>query len=615
MRIAYLVLLIVAFAAVHLLIGGARLLFALPGYGLIALAAAVSVYSLRRVSVAPQRFAVVSAVIFFGYIALRAALSPVAYLAWPDLFSAFACAAVYLLFACHLTTPGLRLGWMVALGALALAGVLVGAHQFRVGGDWMPFGFLRPESYRGRASGFYICPNHLAGYLDVIALFALAIAIWSRAAITWRVVSAYVAAVCLAGILLSGSRGGFLSFAAGVLVLIALTLVRLSRVGQVSPVKPIVVGVLILVFSVGIGWLAIRQSTLLERRAAMIVSADNIRLRLWSAAIEQAKISPGFGTGAGTYLYYGRKFRPPGVELDPIHTHNDYLQLLAEFGLAGLAAAFLFVWAHGRAGLIAFGQLGTRGERHPWGLSNAAALNIGALSSVAAYAVHSVVDFNLHIPANALLLASVGGMLANPSVEIDAPPGPVALGLRQLVPRLTLVAAGLWLAVVALPKLPGEWYAEESRVARRDGRWLEAANLARLGLGFEKQNPNLYFSLAESDWEQSQHIRNPAIARSFADAAVAPYREALALFPEDARAWLKLAWTLSMLGRVDEADAAFASALAWDPNNGALQTYYGHHLRTLGKTELAIAAYRRAVELSGNPDAKANLLQLEGRAP
>lgn len=615
MRIAYLVLLVVAFAAVHLLIGGTRLLFALPGYGIIALVSLGSVLSLRRVSVAPQRVAVASALMFFGYIALRASFSPVAYLAWPDLFSAFACAAVYLLFACHLTTPGLRIGWIVALAVVALAGVLVGVQQFLTGGDWMPFGFLRAESYRGRASGFYICPNHFAGYLEVVTLFALALAIWSRAAVAWRVVSAYVAAVCVAGIVLSGSRGGFLSVSAGLLVVVVLTLIRLRGVGQASPTKPIVVGTLILVCSVGIGWLAIRQSTLLERRAAMLLSTEDVRLRLWPAAIEQAKIQPALGTGAGTYLFYGRKFRPPGIELDPIHTHNDYLQLLAEFGLIGLTAGGFFVWAHVRAGLIAFGQLGARGERHPWGLSNAAALNVGALASLSAYAVHSVVDFNLHIPANALLLASVGGMLANPSVEIDGPRGAVALGLRQLVPRLILVAAGLWLAVVALPKLPGEWYAEEARVALRDGRWLEAASLARTGLDHEKQNPNLFFLLAESHWEQSQHVRNPAIARSFADAAVTPYRESLALFPQDARARLKLAWALSMLGRADEADEAFAAALAWDPNSGALQTFYGHHLRLLGRTPLAIAAYRRAVQLSGNPDAKANLLQLEGGAP
>lgn len=615
MRIAYLVLLIAAFAAVHLLIGGTRLLFALPGYGVIAVGAAASIVSLRRVSVAPQRLALVSALVFFGYLACRAAFSPVAYLAWPDLFSAVACAAVYLMFACHLTTPGLRLGWMMALATLAVAGVLVGIQQFLAGGDWMPFGFLRSESYRGRASGFYICPNHLAGYVEVVALFSIAVAIWSRASVAWRVVAVYVAAVCVAGLLLSGSRGGFLSLSTGFLVLLALTLLRLRRVGQVSPGKPIIVGFLILACCIGLGWFAVRQSALLEQRAAMILNSEDIRLRLWPAAIEQAKLSPLFGTGAGTYLYYGRKFRRAGLDLDPIHTHNDYLELLAEYGLAGLAAALFFVWAHGRAGIIAFGQLGTRGERHPWGLSNAAAVNIGALSSVAAYAVHSMVDFNLHIPANALLLASIGGMLANPSVEIDGPRGPVAFGWRHWIPRLALAAAGLWLAVFALPKLPGEWYAEESRIALRDGRWLEAANFAQVGLKFEKQNPNLYFSLAESNWEQSQHLRNPTISRSFAEAAVVPYRESLALSPNDAKTLLKLAWTLSMLGRVDEANATFALALAWDPNNGSLQTYYGHHLRTLGKTGLAIEAYRRAVELNGSPDAKANLVELEGRTP
>ena len=601
----------VGFGAVHLLIGGTRLLFALPGYGLIAFAAMLTVCSVRRVTVAPQRLAVATATLFFGYIAVRAAFSPVAYLAWPDLFSAVACLAVYLLFACHLTSPGIRLGWVTALAALALAGVLIGAQQVQMGGDWMPFGFLRPESYRGRATGFLICPNHLAGFLEVVGLFTLSILLWSRLAITWRIVAGYVALVCVTGLFMSGSRGGFLSFSAGMAALAVLSFLRWRRVVQASLAKPTIIVTIILVVGAGVGWVALRQSALLERRAAALLDTEDVRLRLWPSAVEQAKLSPAVGTGAGTFLYYGRRFRPVGIELDPVSTHNDYLQLLAEFGWIGVALAFFFVWAHGRAGLRGFRQLCERGERHPWGLSNAAALNLGALASVAAYAVHSVVDFNLQIPANALLLASVGGMLANPSVEIDAPRGPVTLGWRHYFPRLALMASGLWLTVFALPKLPGEWYAEQSRQALRDGHWLESANLARLGLEREQQNFHLPFQLGESQWEQSQHVRNPAIARSFAEAAIAPYRDALSLFPQDSQTLLKLAWALSRLGRTEEADAVFASALKWDPNSGAMYTFYGHHLRTTGRKRQAIEAYRRAIQLSSNPDAVANLAELE----
>ena len=67
---------------------------------------------------------------------------------------------------------------------------------------------------------------------------------------------------------------------------------------------------------------------------------------LWAAAIPQFELAPAFGTGAATYLYYGRMFRDPQVQNDPIRSHNDYLELLAEYGLAGVAGLLLFLGAH-----------------------------------------------------------------------------------------------------------------------------------------------------------------------------------------------------------------------------------------------------------------------------
>ena len=56
-------------------------------------------------------------------------------------------------------------------------------------------------------------------------------------------------------------------------------------------------------------------------------------LDLWKAAIDQAKMNPVVGTGAGTYQYLARLFRPPFTQSDPVYAHNDYLQLLAEYGI------------------------------------------------------------------------------------------------------------------------------------------------------------------------------------------------------------------------------------------------------------------------------------------
>jgi O-antigen ligase len=106
------------------------------------------------------------------------------------------------------------------------------------------------------------------------------------------------------------------------------------------------------------------------------------------------------------------------MQSDPIDVHNDYLHLLCEYGAIGAAGFLLFLYAHLRHGLQSFIQFGPRrAARGASPLSNRLALNIGALCAVAAYIVHSTVDFNLHIPANALLLAFVFGLIANPDIK------------------------------------------------------------------------------------------------------------------------------------------------------------------------------------------------------
>ena len=344
----------------------------------------------------------------------------------------------------------------------------------------------------------------------------------------------------------------------------------------------------------------------------MLVTTEDIRPLLWKAALEQARTSPAVGTGAGTYLYFGRKFRQPGVDRDPIHVHNDYLELLAEYGVAGAALGLLFLALHVRAGAVGFRALCRRGDSHPRGLSNAAALNIGALASVAAFVVHSCLDFNLHIPENAILLAALGGILANPSVETSERPTR-ANGIKPglLLPRALLVAVGLVLAGLTLPKLPGEWYAEHARFALEDKEYIESARLARLGLERQTRNPYLYFYIGEANWELARKVPNPAVARSYAEGAAVAYRDALKVFPQDSRTLLQAAWIFARLGRFEEAGPLFDSAVAWDPRNALIRVYQGHYLRLRGDALAAAAAYRAALALAPNEEAEKSLREIQ----
>ena len=142
-----------------------------------------------------------------------------------------------------------------------------------------------------------------------------------------------------------------------------------------------------------------------------------MRIELWRAALKQWHLDPVFGTGAGTYRFYGRQFRSEQVQNDPVDVHNDYLHLLCEYGLVGLAGFLLFFSAHMRQGWRSLSRfVSNSGGGGGALLSTRRALHLGALAAVAAYVVHSALDFNLHIPANAILLAFVFGLLANPGM-------------------------------------------------------------------------------------------------------------------------------------------------------------------------------------------------------
>ncbi len=615
MNVVYALLICLALTAIELLIGGTRLLFALPAYGVLAFAGLLSLIDLRRPKLPANGWCLASSALFFGYILARTLTSPVEYIAWDDRFMVLAALIVYLLTACLLTDPRRRQWVLAALLALAVVNIVVGGRQFATGRSDMLFGFIRAAQYDGRASGLYICPDHLAGFLEVVGCLALATAIWSRNRPTLKLLTGYLALCCFAGLLITGSRGGYLAAAAG---LGTMTLLGLLRVRAATPsLLPRVLLVLTITgaFAGGILFLTFRGSALLQNRAKKIVDRQEIRLLLWPAAVQQWETSPAFGTGAATYLYYGRRFRNPAVQVDPVRPHSDYLELLAEYGAVGAAGFLLFLFVHLGNGLRAFRHLASRPGGDPRG-SNAAAWNIGCLSAVACLVIHSVVDFNLHIPANTLLLAFVFGQLANPG---RMPQGEDQIARRRPVDwlaRLALPALSVWLLAEGMPKLSGAYYAEKARVALRDGRLVAAVGFARQGLEHQQHDPLLYYYMgearqliAEKRDLGGQAALDDGITASFRRDALDAYQHALALAPNDSVLLMRTGEDLARFGRFDEAAPLFARLLTWDPRSANVQTYLGFYLQRAGRLDEAEAAYERAASLVGTPAVAAGLAE------
>jgi O-antigen ligase len=113
---------------------------------------------------------------------------------------------------------------------------------------------------------------------------------------------------------------------------------------------------------------------------------------------------PLLGFGLGTFPVVYPEFRSFYTTLFVNEAHNDYLQLLVETGLAGFAIAIWFLvqvfrQAAGKLKNLVEKELPEKG----WTESATGALTVAALLGCVGILVHSFLDFNLQIPANAAL--------------------------------------------------------------------------------------------------------------------------------------------------------------------------------------------------------------------
>ena len=645
MSTVLLALIVFAFAGLNLLGGGNYSSLSIPCYAVVALAGLLGWMGRRKAinSLASLPCLWVS-LTFFGYVLLRALYSAQPYIARADIYMLLSALVIYLTFTLFLTSSRLKLQFVAVILALATANCVVGGIQFFKGHNFMPFGFLPRSDYGSRASGFFGSPNHLAGFLEVALFLALGLACWSRYRLLARIAAGYMVAICALGIVLSGSRGGYASSIAG---LIAFGFVSLLLAGKwlrrefwIALVATTLLAVLVLGFGIHS---AFRESEFLSYRVESVNLDAGVRKAMSLAAIHQFQISPWFGTGSRTYLYYGRQFRDPMIQADPIFAHNDYAQFLAEYGLFGIVGLGFFLAFHFRSAWrsVATAALAripagnprqaikrsgkgsrsrsawravatTEADRpeHPQPAfkgSNSLALTAAAISSVVAYMVHSLVDFNLHIPANTCLLAFIFGILANPGGNaLPSSPGHVekaagANGWLRWVPA----GLGLWLIASALPKWPSEYRAERARRLLSDWRLLDSAEIAnqaaefsRKGLTGDPKNPELFYDLGESQIALAMQAEDPGERKRLYEESIASYKSALQLAPRDVRYVLCLAWSLDAVGRFDEAEPVLATAVQLDPNSGKVHSSYAAHFRQRGELEKADAEYEQSIKFA-----------------
>lgn len=268
---------------------------------------------------------------------------------------------------------------------------------------------------RGVGFAQFINHNHFAFLVEMSLGLVLGLMLRRPIRLARLAMGLAIAVPMWIAIVFSGSRGGLVSMLGQLMFVALLVFVagpgrqllkddvgpeRERRIGPFLVTRIVLIASFLVLMVVGILWIGGDPLALHLESASKefsVTESDKYtrtyRSTIWPTTWQMIKDHPVAGIGFGGYWIAITKYHHGSGEMTPQQAHNDYLDLLAAGGVIALAIG---LWFAGNC-VTSF----TRRLRESDPLLRAVCL--GALAGIVAVAVHSVVDFGLHITVNALV--------------------------------------------------------------------------------------------------------------------------------------------------------------------------------------------------------------------
>jgi O-antigen ligase len=453
--------------------------------------------------------------------------------------------------------------------------------------------------YPGRASGTYISPNNLAGFLEMLLPLAAAYVLAGRLKPVTRIFLGYAGLVMAAGLAVTFSRGGWLAAAIGLIAVLGVLL------GHRSHRIPALL--LLVVFIAGgacftniylaktLNYISRVEGTVSSGRVDF-----NTRRDMWTAAERMWLDHFWWGVGPAHYDYRFREYRPERLQERPDRAHNDYLNLLADWGaagglivLAGMAAFAAGLWETRKHVHRAERDLSGRGGR---GGSNRFAFFLGASAGLLALTVHSVFDFNLHIPANAILGVTLLALLtSNLRFATERYWANARLPVRMLA-TVALATGVAYLGWQGWRRGAENYW--QARAKPPALLVLDRAALLEKAFAAEPGNFETAYNIGEAYRIQSFEGGSDFSAQ--AETAMRWYARARQLNPHDGYNDLRTGMCLDWLDRHAEAGPFYSRAESLDPNGYFTVANIGWHYVQTGDYLAAHEWLERSLRLEWN---------------
>jgi O-antigen ligase len=295
---------------------------------------------------------------------------------------------------------------LITLGAFE---AFYGLVQYLTG--WQQIFAYVKKYYLEDATGTYINRNHFAGFLEMVLPLTVALALGlarklrlaaqrneakvrnllTASELFPLILSNFLAVTIFIALIFSRSRMGIISALASLVAILSLAGSSLpSKRMRTAAAALFFLGVIGIVVWVGSDPVVARFEVLGQEYS----QTSQNRISIWRDTFNLIQRHPWFGTGLGTFSVAYTSVQTVFLNQLVDHAHCDYLEVVSELGLPGGILLFGSVfWILGRAV--------QRYRKMEDGFD--AAVCLGCIGSITAILVHSLADFNLYIPANALV--------------------------------------------------------------------------------------------------------------------------------------------------------------------------------------------------------------------